>query len=121
MGMTRVWNVSNDPSTDVVPQNLMVRGKLLRPGQSMQVDEASLKNAHKTKKDIEAKLLAVGRATPSYLAAVGKAMLPAEMARGHNIGVALVMPEKKPSEPAKVEAKTEEPKKEESRWGKHKR
>lgn len=89
MATTRVWNITSDPNTDVAAQNLMVLGKLLKPGQSMQVEEGLLKNAHKVKKDIERQLLAVGKTPPSYLAPKVKATLPDSVARAHG-GVPVV-------------------------------
>jgi len=83
MALTRVWNITSDPSTDVPVQNLMVLGKLLKPGQSMQIDEKDLEKAHKTKKDVSLQLLAIGKTLPSYLAAKAKATLPADLPRGH--------------------------------------
>jgi len=125
--MTRVWNITNDPSTDVPAQNLVVLGKLLKPGQSMQVDEARLKYAHKTKKDIEAKLLAVGKAPPSYLATAVMAKLPEGMARSSISGaIPALVSDLKPKAPAIVEEpkkneSKEELKKEEAKWGGKKR
>lgn len=101
MSMTRVWNVTSDPSTDVELQNLMVMGRLLRPGQSMQVDDAKLKTAHKVQKDVGLKLLAIGKGTPAYLAAGAKARLPATVARSHGeVPVEAIAADA----PAKVEA-----------------
>lgn len=124
MGMTRVWNVTSDPSTNVPVQNLMVLGKLLKPGQSMQVDEGELKTAHKTTKNIAAGLLAVGKTAPGFLARAAKATLPAGLARSH--GAVDAKPEVKAVEvkaPARAETKAEEPKREENGRGfpKHKR
>jgi hypothetical protein len=124
MSMTRLWNVTSDPSTDVPVQNLMVLGKVLKPGQSMQIDDAQLKAAHKTKKDIEAGFLAVGKGAPGYLAASTKATLASDLPRAHG-PTAAATPAAKPIEApkaeVKVETKTEEPKKDDSKWGKHKR
>jgi hypothetical protein len=85
--MTRVWNVTNNPSTDVKSQNLLVLGKVLQPGQSVQVDEEQLKLAHKIHAAVEAKLLYVGKDAPGYLARATRATLPVGMARSHGAGV----------------------------------
>jgi hypothetical protein len=112
MSMTRVWNVTNDPSTDVLAQNLMVLGKLLKPGQSMQVEEASLKTAHKVTKDVGLKLLAVGKTPPSYLVAGVKATLPVTVARAHGeVPVEAIAADA----PAAVEDKLSEEKPEETK------
>lgn len=119
MGMTRLWNITDDPNTEMPPQNLVVLGKLLKPGQSMQVDEVALKKAHKTQKNIQDKLLAVGKATPGYLKAATRASLPAELPRGH--GAAPVpVPTPVPA-PALVPSKAEVKKEETKGWGKNKR
>ena len=102
MAMTRVWNVTSDPSSEVPAQNLMVLGKLLRPGQSMQVDDKVLKNAHKVTKDVGMQFLAIGKTAPSYLAAGVKAELPKTVARSHGgVPVAAIAEDA----PAKVEEK----------------
>lgn len=105
MSLTRVWNITSDPSTDVVAQNLMVMGKTLRPGQSMQIDEKALATAHKVKKDVGLKLLAIGKTAPAYLLTKKKAVLSADIARGHGgVPVEAIAADA----PAKVEAKLEE-------------
>lgn len=135
MTMTRVWNVTSDPSTEVPVQNLLILGRLLKPGQSIQIEEEFLKTAHKIKKYAEAGLLAIGSASPGYLTKTTRALLPKDLARGHGPAPVPAMeePEKGKSEvkavEAKAEAKTaetkvEEPKKEENGnkgFGKHKR
>lgn len=80
--MTRVWNVSNDPTTSVTPRSLVVLGRLLKPGQSVEVSEDLLAGAHKLKHDVESKLLAISKETPTYLARA-KAVLPATAVRAH--------------------------------------
>lgn len=64
MAMTRIWNITDDVNPDVKPQNLMVLGSLVKPGRSVQVDEARLKAAHKVKKDVAAGLLFIGKTPP---------------------------------------------------------
>lgn len=64
MAMTRIWNITDDVNPDVKPQNLMVLGSLVKPGRSVQVDEAKLKTAHKVRKDVNAGLLFIGKAPP---------------------------------------------------------
>lgn len=86
MSMTRVWNVSDDDATSVIPQNLVVLGKVVRPGKSVQVDEARLKLAHKIHKAVLAKLLYIGLTAPgAYVAAkkVHRVKLPRGVSRGH--------------------------------------
>ena len=86
MGMTRIWNVTDDPSTDVVAQKLVVMGKEIMPGRFIQVDEALLERAHKLKNEIARKLVYVGKNPPGRYAAVKnpvKATLDASIARSH--------------------------------------
>jgi len=98
MAMTRIWNVTNNPATPVVPQNLLVLGKLLYPGKSMQVDEELLKTAHKIHKDEIGKLLYVGKEPPSYLQKTKKIVVKAEHHRTSP------KPEPSKEEPSKEEA-----------------
>lgn len=68
MAMTKIWNISDGPNPDVAPQNVMVMGKLLKPGQAMSVDEANLKTAHKVRKEAASGILHIGKkAPPDYL------------------------------------------------------
>ena len=86
MGITRIWNVTDDPSTDVVAQKVVVLGKEILPGRFIQVDEAVLERAHKLKGEIDLKLVYVGKNPPArYLAGKKpvKAVLDAEIARSH--------------------------------------
>ncbi len=70
MGMTKVWNVSDDPNTSVHPRSVMVLGKSLAPGRSLSVDESTLKTAHKLLKAAESKVVFIGKQPPaSYLKA----------------------------------------------------
>jgi hypothetical protein len=131
MEMTRVWNITNDPESKVQPQNLNVLGRVLRPGKSIQVTVESLKNAHKTMRDVERQLLAIGKDVPEYLRPKTKATLLDSMARAHGSAPVVAIAE---AAPAQVEAvltetvATEEPTKEEYkseddgyRFGKHKK
>jgi hypothetical protein len=102
MAMTRIWNVTNNPATPVVPQNLLVLGKLLYPGKSMQVDEEILKTAHKIRRDEIGKLLYVGKRPPSYLQEKPKIVVKAEHHRTSP------KPEPSPEEPPKEEVKPTE-------------
>jgi len=62
----KVWNITDDTTTSATPRNMMVLGKNLRPGQGVKVDEERLKKAHKTRKDIDNKLLHVGPIPPPH-------------------------------------------------------
>lgn len=82
MATTRIWNVTNDPETDLAPQNLVVLGKLLKPGQSVEVDETYLQSSHKLKSETDAKFLAIGKQPPAYLARP-RASMPKGSVRAH--------------------------------------
>lgn len=67
--VTKVWNVSDWPATDVESQLLMVLGVSVAPGACIEVPDERLVNAHKTQKDKEAGLLYIGdQPPPAYLA-----------------------------------------------------
>jgi len=69
MGMTRVWNTSDDPTNKVTPASIMVLGKTLKPGRSLQVDEGALARAHKLHKDVSRGAAFIGKKPPAgYLA-----------------------------------------------------
>jgi len=72
MATTRVWNISDDPSTKVPAINIVVLGRNLAPGQFVQVDDAQLVNAHKLKKDVARKWLWVGMELPAAYQAFKK-------------------------------------------------
>jgi hypothetical protein len=65
MATTKIWNISDGPNPDVTPQNVMVMGKLLKPGQALMIEEGKLKNAHKVKKEAAAGLLHIGKKAPA--------------------------------------------------------
>jgi len=69
----KVWNVTDDPSTDHAGRTIMVMGRNLPPGRFMRVDAERLKKSKKVQKDVAAKLLFIGNDLPAeYL----KAMKP---------------------------------------------
>ena len=103
MGTTRVWNVTSHPDTDVPSQNLTVLGKVLKPGDSVEIDEADLETAHKLKAYVKAGLLAVSKSAPSFMAAAHKVILANSVNRNH--GEAAVAPAKVEARPVKVEEK----------------
>lgn len=72
MGFTKVWNITDDTNPDVAPQNLMVLGRNLKPGQAVKVDEAHLKTAHKVHKDKDRGLLHIGMKPPVSYSKVKK-------------------------------------------------
>lgn len=66
MATTKIWNISDwDDNEQVGPQNVMVMGKLLKPGQAMTVDEAKLEKAHKVHKEVELGYLFIGKKAPA--------------------------------------------------------
>jgi hypothetical protein len=70
MAMKRVWNITDDANSKVKPHNRMVLGKILKPGQAVQVDEARLARAHKVHKDEAAGYLHIGPRPPASYQAV---------------------------------------------------
>lgn len=107
MGITRIWNVTNDPSTDVKAQNLLVMGKLLLPGKYMQLDEARLKQAHALQKDIDRKYLLVSKNPPAYLEKASKSVLKKGLVSRSQLSAAASAVVEAPSE-VKEEASTPE-------------
>jgi hypothetical protein len=87
MATTRVWNISDDPSTKVPAIHIVVLGKDLAPGQFVQVDDSQLVGSHKIKKDVERKWLWVGMELPASYRAFKKpqsaAVPPAGAVRAH--------------------------------------
>lgn len=66
MATTKIWNISDyAEKEEVSPQNVMVMGRLLKPGQAMAIDEEKLKTAHKVKKEAEAGILFIGKKAPA--------------------------------------------------------
>lgn len=73
MGLTKVWNISDWPQTDIKMQTVMVLGTTVPPGRCVEVKEADLKKAHKTMKDRDAGLVYIGAQPPqAYLDAMGR-------------------------------------------------
>jgi hypothetical protein len=86
MGMTRVWNITDDPTTKVQERLVVVCGKAVMPGRFVNVDEDILKNAHKLKAEVQQGLVFIGKNPPAKYAAWKKplkAQLPKGMARAH--------------------------------------
>jgi len=68
MGLTKVWNITDDTNPEVAPRSLMVLGRVLKPGQAVKIEEAHLKTAHKVHDDVTRGLLYIGMKPPaSYL------------------------------------------------------
>lgn len=65
MTMVRVWNVTDDARTAVVPHTRMVLGKVIKPGRSVLVDAERLDRATKVKKEVVAGLLFIGEKLPA--------------------------------------------------------
>lgn len=85
-GETRIWNITDHPSTEIAPQSVMVLGRTLHPGRSMRVEESRLEKAYKVDKDVAAGLLFIGEQPPmDYQAfrSVSRARLPRGVARAH--------------------------------------
>jgi hypothetical protein len=82
MATTRVWNISDDPTTEVPPTHIVVLGKDLAPGQFVQVDDSRLKNAHKLKKSVQRKQLWVGMTPPVHYQAFKNTTRPPKAVLG---------------------------------------
>jgi hypothetical protein len=83
---TRIWNVTDDPNTEVPAQPVVEFGKTIMPGRFITVDEALLATAHKLQDDVANKLVCVGKNPPvSYMTAkvVVNAKLPKGVGRAH--------------------------------------
>jgi hypothetical protein len=88
--MQKVWNITDHPGSEVAPSTLMLFGKRVLPGRYVKVEDAQLKNAHKTAKDVKAGLIHIGDKLPdTYTAAKGMvhARLPQGHARAHGAPV----------------------------------
>ena len=86
MGMTRVWNITDDPTTKVTEQVIVVLGKAVTPGHFVAVDEASLKLAHKLKDEVQQGLVFIGKNPPARYTAWKKplkARINPSIARSH--------------------------------------
>ena len=84
--MTRIWNITDDPNTDVPAQPVVVLGKTIMPGRFAAVDSSLLTNAHKLKEDIANKLVFVGKNPPvTYVQtkSPAKATLDPKVNRSH--------------------------------------
>jgi len=99
----KVWNVSDDPSTEVPARTLMVLGKTVLPGRFIYVDDKRLARAHKVKKDVEAGLLFVGPRLPANYLASKQSKVHLKMPAGHKRahGPDKVAPKVKAAKPAK--------------------
>ena len=83
MGQARIWNVTDDPATDLVPRILTVFGVAVSPGRFILVDSGRLEGAHKLKKDEEAGLVFIGH-QPAYKVPKVRLTLPKEVNRAHH-------------------------------------
>ena len=79
----KVWNVSDDPSTEVPARTIMVLGRAVLPGRFIYVDDKRLARAHKVKKDVEAGLLFIGAKLPAAYLATKKTKVHLKMPAGH--------------------------------------
>lgn len=80
--MKRVWNVTDDPRTDIRPCSLMIFQKSVAPGRYVNVPDARLAKAKKIYKDSEAGLVYIGDQLPEgYLRA--KETIHLKVPEGH--------------------------------------
>jgi len=114
MGTTRAWNITDDPTTKVAEQVVVIRGKAVMPGSWVPVDESDLPKAHKLKEDILNGLVYIGKTPPArYVATKNppRARLDASVKRSQGKAepkLLVVLP--KPAEKAvKLEDKVEPP------------
>ena len=82
MATTRVWNITDRPGSKIPPTTMIVLGKTLLPGRSVQVDDRELEKAHKLDKEVASGFLAVGQTGPVHHVAA-KATLPKGVVRAH--------------------------------------
>ena len=81
--MKKVWNITDDPRTDVPASILMLFGRQVPPGQYISVQDAELVNCHKLDGAIASKMVAIGDKPPAdYLAA--KSPLHLNLKDGHS-------------------------------------
>lgn len=64
MPQVRIWNITDDARTSVVPHTRMVLGKVVKPGRSVLVDAERLSGATKVAKEVKAGYLHVGETLP---------------------------------------------------------
>ena len=65
MSQVRIWNVTDDVRTSVVPHTRMVMGKVVKPGRSVLVDAARLEGATKVAKEVKVGHLYIGDVLPA--------------------------------------------------------
>lgn len=66
MTMVRIWNITDGGRPGMTSHNRMVLGQALKPGRSLQVDEARLMYASKVHTDVKAKMLHIGPRPPTW-------------------------------------------------------
>jgi len=66
MTTTRVWNITDKADSKVLPTTLVVLGKALAPGRSIQVEESTLELAHKLHREVKAGLVHIGKEQPAH-------------------------------------------------------
>lgn len=89
--MARIWNITDHPGTAHTPRVMMVLGRSIRPGKSINVPDERLAHAKKVQKAVVAKKLAIGSKPPaSYLVAknLTRLEMPAGAKRSHGPKVA---------------------------------
>lgn len=110
MATTKIWNISDGPNPKVAPQNVMVMGKLLKPGQAMVIDDAKLKTAHKVREEAASGILHIGKKAPKdYL----MMKHPEHRKLAPGVGRSQGAPKVAAPAPAKPAPVVQEPKKEE--------
>lgn len=110
MAMTRIWNITDDASSDVKPQNLVLFGHCVHPGKFLVIDESQLVGARKVEKAVKEKLLYVGKKLPSSYSQArtpSRAKLVGEV-KGHpDLSKLAAEAKKKPAPKPKSGPKTE--------------
>ena len=125
MAITKVWNITDRPGSKIPPTTMIVLGKTLLPGRSVQVDDRDLDRAHKLRQEIAGGFLAISPDAPTHQAVV-KASLPKGMARSHgtkeakpeDVKEAAKLEESKPEEKSGTET-SEEPEVDKPEGGRH--
>lgn len=91
---TKVWNLSDDPRTKVEPQTIMMFGRAVAPGRSVEVSKEVVKNMEGRLSQMTDVIHVGEKAPDDYIAALGrkKIKLPSAHRRSHGPGTAPAAP-----------------------------
>jgi len=92
MNSIRLWNVTDWPETSHKTTDLVVMGKLVKPGQFLDVVPETYEGSSKTKVLVSSKMLHKGKTPPAGYGRAKKIRVPKRHHGGHGKGGALFQP-----------------------------